>query len=373
MKILVVNSSLRLGGAESMSVELANALARAGSTVAFGSAPGPLRESLDGEVTWLETANPSFTLLRAARDMRARARAFRPQVIHAHGPSCAVAAAMATRGMRPRPIRVLTHHSRGFFRGPQAASGWLVRHAADHFVAITADKRAAFEGFGVAAERISLIPNFVDTGAIAARVAAADRRAVRSGLGIAADARVACIAGRALPEKGFDRFARIVALAASRFEGELHGVALGDGPALDQARRAAADAGGAARVHFLGYQRDVLPYLAASDVVLFPSSHAEVLPMFLIEASAAGLPIVCSGIPGNREVVRDGENGAIVEGDDADYAERLLELLRAPERATAMGAAGRRAAVERFDRTRVVAATLALYRSLVERGPGSAR
>jgi len=365
VRILVVNNSLRLGGAESMSIELANALAGAGELVAFASASGALRDTLDPTVTWLETANPSRRPLRATADLRAHAREFRPEIAHAHGASCAVAAAAALRGLSPRPARVFTHHSQRFFKGPQWAGGRLVRRAADHFIAISAGKRASLERYGVASERISLIPNFIDTGAVAARVAAADRSAVRAGLGIGEGARVACIAGRALPRKGFDRFARIVAAASRRFDGELHGLALGDGPALVAARRAAAGVDGGDRVHFLGYQRDVYGYLAASDVVLFPSSHPEVLPMFLIEASAAGLPVVCSDIPGNREVVRDGESGVVVAGDDEAFAAALLDLLRAPDRAVAMGAAGRRAAAERFDRSRVVADTLALYRKLV--------
>lgn len=362
VNVLIFNSSLRVGGAESMSIALANALARAGATVSFASAGGPLRDNLDGAVGWHRVPNPNHAPLRSASALRTLLRERRPDVVHSHGGTCSLVAAMAVRGVHPRPARVLTHHSRIFRRAPAPVSAWLMRRCADRYVAISTDKLAALEEIGVPRERISLIPNFVDVDAVAARVGAVNRIAMRQSLGVPDDALVAVIAGRVLPEKGFDRFVRIVARAARALAPRpVHGIAVGDGPFVEDVRRLAADESGAAVVHFPGYQRDVFPYLAVADVALFPTRHPEVLPMFLIECAAAGLPAVCSNIPGNRDIVAHERSGLLVDGDDDTWADLLAALLSDDARRAEMSRAGLAIARERFDERRVIAETLALY------------
>lgn len=345
-----------------MSIALANALARAGATVSFASAGGPLRDNLDGSVDWHRVPNPNNAPLRAAVALRTLLRELHPDVVHSHGGTSSLVASMAVRGVRPRPARVLTHHSRIFRRAPASLSAWLMRGCADRYVAISTDKMALLEAIGVPRERISLIPNFVDVDAVAARVGAVDHRAVRRSLGVPDDALVAAIAGRVLPEKGFDRFVRILARTATAIAPRpLHGIAVGDGPSLPDVKRQAVDERGAAVVHFPGYQRDVFPYLAVADVALFPTRHPEVLPMFLIECAAASLPAVCSDIPGNRDIVVHDRSGLLVDGDDDTWAEHLRALMIDDARRAAMSRAGLAIARERFDEHRVVAETLALY------------
>ena len=66
------------------------------------------------------------------------------------------------------------------------------------------------------------------------------------------------MAGRVIPAKGFDRFVRIISLAADSVESDVHGIALGDGPALGQVRDLAANIGAGATFHFPGYQADLV-------------------------------------------------------------------------------------------------------------------
>lgn len=349
-----------------MSIALANALVRAGATVSFASAGGPLRDNLDDAVAWHRVPNPNNAPLRAASALRARLRETRLDVVHSHGGFCSVVAAMAVRGIRPRPARVLTHHSRIFRRAPAPVSAWLMRRCADRYVAISTDKQASLEANGVPRDRITLIPNFVDVDAVAASVSAVDSSAARRSLNIPDNALIAVIAGRVLPAKGFDRFVRILARAAAVIAPRpLHGVAVGDGPVLEDVRRLAANESGSAVIHFPGYQSDVLPFLAIADVALFPTHHPEVLPMFLIECAAAGLPAVCSDIPGNRDIVAHERSGLLVEGDDNAWADPLAALLSDDARRGEMSRAGLAIAHERFDERRVTAETLALYEAAV--------
>jgi glycosyltransferase involved in cell wall biosynthesis len=220
---------------------------------------------------------------------------------------------------------------------------------------------------GFPESRVSFIPNFVDCRAIGDAVAHADKGRLRAELGIAdADVVVAMI-GRMIPGKGFDVFARSLAACAARIGRPLVGLAIGDGPERARIEALTASLQGPARFVFAGYRRDVTALLSVCSAVLFPSQLTEVLPMTLIEASAAGVPIVCSDIPGNREVVSSGVNGELAGPGDESYADALARILRDAARARGMGEAGRRSALEKFDERVVVPRILALYGEVVAR------
>ncbi len=361
---MIVNSSLQLGGAEAMSVELANALASHGVDTGFAGGDGPLRQNLFDGVAFLPTGVLNDAPVRGVGELVRHMNEWRPEVIHSHGGVSSFVAAAAAWRSRLSPARVVTHHSRRFWRSPRL-SGWLLGRTSDHFIAISSSKRDSLEAIGIAPKRISHIPNFVDTVAVRERAQSVDRAAVLGELGIDPDALLVCVAGRAVPAKRFDRFARIVALTNERLDRAVHGIALGDGPALDDARRAALAAGAEGNVHFPGYQSDVIRYLAASDAVLFPTDHPEVLPMLLIESLAVGVPVVCSDIPGNRDIIDEGETGVFVDGDDNEYAVALATILSDPGMGERMSQVGRERARERFDKKNVVAATIQVYESLL--------
>jgi phosphatidylinositol alpha-mannosyltransferase len=98
------------------------------------------------------------------------------------------------------------------------------------------------------------------------------------------------------------------------------------------------------RVHLLGRVSDhVLPtYYAAADVFVAPALGSESFGIVLVEAMAAGLPIVASDIPGYREVVRDRREALLVpSGDHAALADAIQHLFEHPEDARALSAAGR--------------------------------
>ncbi|MEX2204935.1 MAG: glycosyltransferase family 4 protein [Myxococcota bacterium] len=373
MKVLICGEALHLGGAETVSIDLANALAERGVAVAYSAAPGPLDARLGKGVRFEVTPPLSRTgALAFARGLAAVLRGFRPDVLHAQGATLALAArTVSSFAVRSRPAIVLTHHSTSYRRAPEFVSALLLRAACDQIVAISSVKQRQFLAMGFPERSVSFIPNFVDCRAIADAADRADRAHLRAELGIDDTDRVVAMIGRMIPGKGFDVFARALASCAARVGRPLVGLAIGDGPERARLERLSASLPGPARFVFAGYRRDVTALLGLCSAVLFPSQLTEVLPMTLIEASAAGVPIVCSDIPGNREVVSGGVNGDLAGPSEQSYADALARILVDESRARAMGDAGRRLALEKFDEQVVVPRILALYAEVVARVRGS--
>jgi len=118
-------------------------------------------------------------------------------------------------------------------------------------------------------------------------------------------------------------------------------------------------------VSLLGHVQDMPALMATADVVVLPS-YREGVPRSLIEAAAAGLPIVTTDAPGCREVVEDGVNGILVPvRDAAALTAAIRKLVLDPALAARMGAASRQKALAQFDERIVLANTLAVYRELV--------
>jgi glycosyltransferase involved in cell wall biosynthesis len=126
-------------------------------------------------------------------------------------------------------------------------------------------------------------------------------------------------------------------------------------------------------VQWLGHVADMPGLLRSIHVVCLPS-YREGLPKVLIEACAAGRPIVATDVPGCREVVIHDVNGLLVKPRDAPaLAAALQRLLSDPALRARMGAAGRRKAEAEFGVTAVIDATLAVYRDMLLSQTGGAR
>lgn len=118
-------------------------------------------------------------------------------------------------------------------------------------------------------------------------------------------------------------------------------VLLGDGTELPAARRQVGELGLADRVELPGPQADVWPWLAKAHVFAL-ASHYEPLGIAVLEAMAAGLPVVATGVDGIGELVQPGVTGELVPpGDPAALARALIAVLGDPEAARRMGTAGR--------------------------------
>lgn len=114
--------------------------------------------------------------------------------------------------------------------------------------------------------------------------------------------------------------------------------------------------------------------MRSAAAVVLPSYYAEGVPRTLIEAAAAGAPIITTDLPGCRDVVIAGRSGLLVPPRaPQSLAAAMTEILRAPERIAAMGEAGRRLAVARFDRRVIIAETLQVYERALRLDRGGRR
>lgn len=119
-------------------------------------------------------------------------------------------------------------------------------------------------------------------------------------------------------------------------------------PALDSLKQQAADLGLTAKISFLGSRTDIPALLTASDLFVLASDH-EGMPVSVMEAMAAGLPVVATAVGGTPELVVDGETGLLVAaGDEAALAAALLRYASSPDLRQQHGEAGRARVQEHF-------------------------
>jgi|SRR6516162_7102669 glycosyltransferase involved in cell wall biosynthesis len=159
------------------------------------------------------------------------------------------------------------------------------------------------------------------------------------------------------------RAARLVADADPEFRLDI----IGDGPARGELLALREDLSLGDRVCFLGERMDVAGCLAACDLFVL-SSETEGLSLTLLEAMAAGLPIVATAVGGNREVVVEGETGLLVPAKSPQaLAHAIRCLLCDPARLLRMGRAARAQVEKEFDMRQVVVKYETLYRELLEK------
>src|SRR5216117_247429 len=238
----------------------------------------------------------------------------------------------------------------------------LVYRLADRIVTSGEAVRALVVAAGIPPERVVAIPPGVDTTRFHPAVSgAAVRGELRLGAGEPLVGLVANIRG----SKGHNVFleaAREILRQAplARF------LIVGDGVGYDEVRRRVSDLGLAEHATMTGFRRDIPEVMAALDVLVLPSIRSEATSQVIPQALAVGTPVVATTVGGSPELVRDGETGRLVPPEDPPaLARAVLEILRDPERARAMGRAGQAAISARLTLDASMARTTAVYRELL--------
>jgi glycosyltransferase involved in cell wall biosynthesis len=280
-------------------------------------------------------------------------RAWRPAVVHTHG-SLAGRVAGALVGARI----VYTKHGLAStaeqaiqVRTPGALLKRLAVRAFVHrTVAVSAAVKRSLVAAGADPDRVVIIPGGIDLEAYAG--ACAVTSAPTDTIGTMA---------RLSHEKGIDVLLRAVAdLPAST-----QVLIGGDGPQLGPLAAQIAELGLANRVTLAGFVSDVPQFMTQLNLFVLPS-RSEGLGLVLIEAMAAGLPVVATQVGGIPEVVVHGETGLLVPPEDAGaLAAAIRQVLADPALAARMGEAGRIRAAACFSAERMAEQTVALYRELL--------
>jgi glycosyltransferase involved in cell wall biosynthesis len=304
--------------------------------------------------TWSATRSPGPAVVGETRRLGRIIDDVDPDVVVLHSAKAGLAGRLAVRGRRPT---VFVPHAWSFdaVHGPVAtASAAWERFAARWTgvaVCVSEDERTRGHAVGVRV-RMEVVPNGVDVELL--RPTPAVKARARMGL----DERptVVCV-GRLAEQKGQDLLLKAWRTVASAVPGAQL-VLVGDGP-----ERAALQAAAPADVVFTGNRSDVSEFLAAADVVAFPSRW-EGGPLVPLEAMAMGRPVVAFDVCGVRASL--GSTGAVLEpGNVPGFAAALVRLLKNPAQARAAGAAARQRVLEVADLRQTLTAWNSVLASLV--------
>ena len=171
--------------------------------------------------------------------------------------------------------------------------------------------------------------------------------------------------GRLHPEKGPRHLIEAAALVAESTQG-FRLVIVGDGAEAASLRRLVDERGLSDRVRFAGMQADIVGYMRSFDILASPSLE-EGLPTVAMEALACGVPIVATAVGGTPEVNEHGHTGMLVPAaDPASLARALLSLVVNDSLRQTLGQNGPRVAEERFQATRMLSETAAIYDEVLQ-------
>ena len=332
--------------AEERFVEELRALSLAGThIVAMARSPGP----------------SDLNAWRAIRAVMRRAGPF--DIIHGHSSKAGALSRLRLPG-RHVP-RVYTPHA---FRTMDPGLGnlgrkvygsiekLLARSFTDRLICVSADEYAHARALGMPREKLSIVVNGVET------PPANSRDAVRQALGIPADALLFGFVGRLCQQKAPERLVAAFQLLAGRDQ-NAHLVMIGSGEAERAVARQIEACGHAPRIHltasFSGPQA-----MAAIDVLVMPSRY-EAMSYVMLEAAAAGKPLILTDVGGASMVLKDGENGVLVENDDdPKYLAGAMLRLTDPDCLARHSAAARTRSGD-YSLARMISETEAVYRGLI--------
>jgi glycosyltransferase involved in cell wall biosynthesis len=356
----------RVGGAEQQAILLAKGLRRRGwrtSVVALSGTGGTTAAEL-------EDAGVRFTSLQMRKglaDPRGWIRFQRwlwreqPDVLHAHLPHAAWLARWS-RLAAPVPLVVDTLHSSATGKMGRhfgyACSRWLP----DHVTAVSEATAASHLAAGMVSEsNLSVVWNGIDVDAW--QPDAQGRAEARREFGIGGGFLWLAV-GRLEAVKNYPS----LLLAMTRTPDKARLLVLGAGPLDGELKELAEQLGLQKRVHFAGFEPNVVRWMRAADGFVL-SSRYEGLPMVLLEAGACAVPVVATDVPGTREVVVDGETGWLTPAGDAQkLAQTMMKLMHMPpDERHAMGERARDHVARHFSLDAVMDRWERLYAELLER------
>jgi glycosyltransferase involved in cell wall biosynthesis len=286
-------------------------------------------------------------------------------LIHAHqyGPFFY---ALAARLLYRRPPVLFTEHGRDHPDHPRRKRivvNQLLLRRRDRVVGVgEAVRQALIHNEGIPAGRVEVLYNGVDLSPFGRPCA--DRAALRREVGAEDGDFVIFQVARLDRLKDHATAVRALARLVPRLP-RARLVLVGEGPERGPIEELVRRDGLGAHVRLLGLRKDVARLLPAADLFLL-TSVTEGIPLTVIEAMGAGLPVVATRVGGMTEVVEDGGTGLLAPaGDDGALAEQVLRLAQGPALREEMGRLGRARAAELFSEERMLDGYVRLYREML--------
>jgi len=367
------------GGSERQAAQLTRLLLESGRynvSVATLDRDGPLLAEMQklGFNDIPEFRLNSFYDLNAGRQVRRFAQYLKKHeidVVHAHDFYTNIFG-MAAAALARVPVRIASRRESAVRPASQRVVERGAYRLAQAVVANCEEVRKQLIDEGVTARKVRTVYNGLDPARV--QVPQAERREILAGLNLPEGARFVTIMANMRahvwnPEplcyKDHPTFLR----AAQRVYGRVPEAAFiiaGEGELLEATQELARSLGIAERTFFIGRCKDIGRVLSISDVCVL-SSRSEGFSNSILEYMAAARPVVSTDVGGAREAIIQGETGYLVPaGDHEGMAEYITSLLVDPDRARAMGAAGRRVVNEKFSSNKQLQNIESLYGELLK-------
>jgi len=279
----------------------------------------------------------SLTNIKAYKQLKQIMKSENFDAVHCHSPMGGVLARLAAKSTGISPV-IYTAHGFHFYKGAPLIN-WLVYYPVEKFLArytdvlITINQEDYSRVQKFKAKRAVYIPGIgVDTKKFSGFSVDKDKK--REELGISDNTVVLLSVGEMIKRKNHETALR--ALAKIDRQNVVY-LICGRGEVEDYLKGLAKSLGVEDKVRFLGFRNDIAEICTASDVFIFPS-YQEGLSVSVMEAMSAGLPIICSKIRGNTDLISDGEGGYLLEPEAADgFAESILKVIDNAELRISMG------------------------------------
>ena len=367
LNVLYVIWSLRPGGAERVVVNLANNLSRERfrPVVCCLNDPGEWASLLRDDVPlhFLDK-RPSIDLSMISKIGRL-IKQENIDIVHTHLATANTWGRLAAV-IRRVPVILATEHSTDVWKSwYQFPIDRILTRFSTKLIAVSHSvERFYCDRLKLSRQKVDVIYNGIEVESFEVRI---DRAEKRRELGISPSAPVVAVIGRLIPDKGHRIFFDAMETVKKRHP-DCVGLVVGDGPLRKELEEDAAERGLGSTIHFTGQRRDVEEILAAVDIVANASTR-EGHPLVVLEAMAAGRPIVATSVGGTPECVTDDVTGFLVPpARPGPLADRISYLLDHHEKRLSFAENGRTCVAQKFSLSAMIEKTERSYLDLYHAG-----
>ena len=362
MRTLHINTEKSWRGGERQTVFLAEGLARQGLEVHLVCQPGsPLAErSRSSEITVWLVAMRGEADLAAALALRRLIQKYRYDIVHSHTSHAHTLAFWATIGLNV--VRLVTRRVEySIFRNSFFGLNRIkYRRMADAYIAISDRIRQVLIADGIPDKMIRVVPSGVITDP-----ASDGSSGLRAEFGVGNQNTVLLSVAHLTPEKGHEILLEAMKLVVERMP-SARLIILGEGERQKSLEVLADQIGQGNEVIFAGFRSDVSDFYDLADVYV-SSSLAEGLGSSILDALAAGVPVVATAVGGIPEYIDNGKTGLLVPAADPQaLARAVIDQIQNPEQARAMAHRGKEIIRQRFSVEKMIGDTVAYYEDLLQ-------